>query len=133
MYWNYFYHTWKTVSSSPFANAVVFVTDAADVALPETLTCKIISKDVGEGAVAFAVSAGTDGAGLAPDSVRFIQTEALTASGIAVQKYGAIIIPASQSATEITVEAEVNGTVYAATTPITSESEVGTAVTLKTK
>lgn len=25
LYWNYFYHTWKTVSNSPFANAVVFV------------------------------------------------------------------------------------------------------------
>jgi hypothetical protein len=24
-YWNYFYHTWKTVSSSPFSNAIVFV------------------------------------------------------------------------------------------------------------
>lgn len=28
LYWNYFYHTWKTVSSSPFANAVVFVETA---------------------------------------------------------------------------------------------------------
>lgn len=25
MYWNYFYHVWKTFSISPFANAVVFV------------------------------------------------------------------------------------------------------------
>lgn len=25
LYWNYFYHTWKTVSNSPFANAVAFV------------------------------------------------------------------------------------------------------------
>ena len=25
MYWNYFYHVWKTLSVSPFANAVVFV------------------------------------------------------------------------------------------------------------
>lgn len=25
MYWNYFYHVWKTFSVSPFANAVVFV------------------------------------------------------------------------------------------------------------
>lgn len=25
MYWNYFYHVWKTFSSSPFANACVFV------------------------------------------------------------------------------------------------------------
>lgn len=133
MYWNYFYHTWKTVSSSPFANAVVFVTDAASVALPKTLTCEIITKDVSKEAIVFAISADTDGASLAPNSVHFIQTEALTTAGIAVQKYGAIIIPASQSATEITIEAEVNGTVYTGTTTITSASEVGTTVTMNTK
>lgn len=133
MYWNYFYHTWKTVSSSPFANAVVFVTDAVSVALPKTLTCEIITKDVSEEAIVFAISADTDGASLAPNSVHFIQTEALTTAGIAVQKYGAIIIPASQSATEITIEAEVNGTVYTGTTTITSTSEVGTTVTMNTK
>lgn len=133
MYWNYFYHTWKTVSSSPFANAVVFVTDAASVALPKTLTCEIITKDVSKEAIVFAISADTDGASLAPNSVHFIQTEALTTAGIAVQKYGAIIIPASQSATEITIEAEVNGTVYTGTTTITSTSEVGTTVTMNTK
>ena len=132
MYWNYFYHTWKTVSSSPFANAVVFVTDAASVALPKTLTCEIITKDVSEEAIVFAISADTDDASLAPNSVHFIQTEALTTAGIAVQKYGAIIIPASQSATEITIEAEVNGTVYTGATTITSASEVGTTVTMNT-
>ena len=133
MYWNYFYHTWKTVSSSPFANAVVFVTDAASVALPKTLSCEIITKDVSEEAIVFAISADTDGASLAPNSVHFIQTEALTKAGIAVQKYGAIIIPARQSATEITIEAEVNGTVYKGTTPITSASEVGATVAMNTK
>ena len=25
LYWNYFYHTWKTVSNSPFSNAIAFV------------------------------------------------------------------------------------------------------------
>jgi hypothetical protein len=128
MYWNYFYHTWKTVSSSPFANAVVFVTDTASIALPETLTCNIITKDVSKEAIVFAISADTDGASLAPNSVHFIQTDALTTAGIAVQKYGAIIIPANQNTTEITVEAEVNGTVYKGETTITSASDVGEIV-----
>ena len=26
LYWTYYYHTWKTFSTSPFANAVVFTT-----------------------------------------------------------------------------------------------------------
>lgn len=128
MYWNYFYHTWKTVSSSPFANAVVFVTDTASIALPDNITCNIITKDVSKEAIVFAVSADTDTASLAPNSVHFIQTDELTTAGIAVQKYGAIIIPASQSATEITVKAEVNGTVYIGQSAISSASGVGDTV-----
>lgn len=31
LYWNYFYHVWKTFSSSPFANAIVFTTGATTV------------------------------------------------------------------------------------------------------
>lgn len=31
LYWNYFYHTWKTFSVSPFANAVVFTIDQSAV------------------------------------------------------------------------------------------------------
>lgn len=31
LYWNYFYHVWKTFSSSPFANAIVFTTTATTV------------------------------------------------------------------------------------------------------
>ena len=31
MYWNYFYHVWKTFSTSPFANACVFVPGTPEV------------------------------------------------------------------------------------------------------
>lgn len=31
LYWNYFYHTWKTFSASPFANAIVFVPGAPGI------------------------------------------------------------------------------------------------------
>ena len=31
MYWNYFYHQWKTFSTSPFENALVFVPEAPSV------------------------------------------------------------------------------------------------------
>lgn len=31
LYWNYWYHVWKTISASPFANAVVFVPGAPSV------------------------------------------------------------------------------------------------------
>ena len=41
LYWNYFYHVWKTVSNSPFANAVVFVDPSATITDPDTLTFRI--------------------------------------------------------------------------------------------
>ena len=130
MYWNYFYHTWKTVSYSPFANAVVFVQSTATTTLPATLTVEIISKDNSEEATVFALSADTDEASLEPNSVHFVQDESNTTNGIAIQKYGAVIIPASKSTTEITLVAEVNGQTYKGTTPISSANNVGETVTM---
>lgn len=44
LYWNYFYHTWKTFSMSPFANALVFVPTEPSVTSvtvsPSAVTCK---------------------------------------------------------------------------------------------
>lgn len=130
LYWNYFYHTWKTVSNSPFANAVVFVTSAADVALPATVTVHVDAKDESDVATVFTISADFEEAGLNPQNVNFVQTEALTTDSIAVQKYGGLIIPTSQVGTDITLVAEINGTTYTAATTINGSTEVDTTVTL---
>lgn len=130
LYWNYFYHTWKTVSNSPFANAVVFVTSAADVALPATVTVHVDAKDESDVATVFTISADFEEAGLEPQNVNFVQTEALTSDGIAVQKYGGLIIPASKVGTDITLVAEINGTTYTAATPINGSTAVDATVTL---
>ena len=130
LYWNYFYHTWKTVSNSPFANAVVFVTSDADVALPATVTVHVDAKDESDVATVFTISADFEEAGLNPQNVNFVQTEALTTAGIAVQKYGGLIIPASQVGTDITLVAEINGTTYTANTTINASTEVDSTVTL---
>lgn len=130
LYWNYFYHTWKTVSNSPFANAVVFVTSAADVALPATVTVHVDAKDESDVATVFTISADFEEAGLNPQNVNFVQTEALTTTGIAVQKYGGLIIPTSQVGTDITLVAEINGTTYTAATTINGSTEVDATVTL---
>lgn len=129
LYWNYFYHTWKTVSNSPFANAVVFVTSATDVALPETVTVHVDAKDESDVATVFTISADFE-AGLKPQNVNFVQTEALTTDGIAVQKYGGLVIPASKVGTDITLVAEINGTTYTASTTINASTEVDATVTL---
>lgn len=112
LYWNYFYHVWKTVSSSPFANAIVFVANNANIALPDSLSCKCINKDISDEAIVLAFNADTDKASLNPNSVHFVQTKALTSKRIAVQKYGVVIIPKSAVEGDITIVAEIEGTEY---------------------
>jgi hypothetical protein len=130
LYWNYFYHTWKTVSNSPFANAVVFVTSSADITLPASITVHVDAKDESDVATVFTISADFEEAGLNPRNVNFVQTEALTTAGIAVQKYGGLIIPTSKVGTDITLVAEINGTTYTAATTINGSTDVDTTVTL---
>lgn len=129
MYWNYFYHTWKTVSSSPFANAVVFVDSSADTDVPETLTVKIAAKDVSAVATVFTLEV-TESAALAPQTVNFVQTSDMVSDGIAVQRYGAVIIPVAKVAEDIVLVAEINGVTYTAGSAITGASNVGASVTL---
>lgn len=130
LYWNYFYHTWKTVSNSPFANAIVFVTTAANTALPESITVHVDSKDESDEATVFTISPKYESAGLDPRNVNFVQTEALTKAGIAVQKFGGIIIPTSQVSTDVKIVAEINGTQYTAITNLTGATTVDTTFTL---
>lgn len=136
LYWNYFYHTWKTVSYSPFSNAVVFVKDKANIAVPATLTAEIMSKHTSEEATVLTLDASVGGASLQPNTALFVQTPELTEKGIAINKYGALIIPASASKEEITLKATVNGTGYTAKAKenekvtINASSEVGTSVNM---
>lgn len=130
LYWNYFYHVWKTISSSPFANAVVFVTSSATITLPASVTFTITNKSVSDTAITLTLELDESTAALKPSNVNFVQTEALTADGIAVHPFGAVMIPASEDDTEITLVATINGTTYTASAAITSASDVGDTVTL---
>lgn len=130
LYWNYFYHVWKTVSNSPFANAVVFVLDDATITLPASLTVHIDSKDESDVGTVFTLSLASEDETLQPQNVHFVQTQDLTTAGIGVQRYGGLLIPASQAATNITLVAELGGATYTATTTINASSEVDATVTL---
>ena len=124
-YWNYFYNVWKTVSSSPFSNAIVFVTGEAS-AEPTTVTGKVANVDVSEVATIYEIE--TD------ERVEFIQTEALTKKGIAVHKYGAIIIPKDKLSglTTLTVEVKLGAKTY--TTDITlANVNTGDTITFNVK
>ena len=130
MYWNYFYHTWKTISSSPFANAIVFVESDATITPFASITAEIVDKSITDEAITLTIQAEHDGATLQPNDVNFVQTEVLTTNGIAVHKYGALLIPAGKASTNIKLVAVIDGVTYEATTNITSASNVGATVTI---
>ena len=123
LYWNYFYHTWKTVSYSPFANAVVFDTSLRQLGnVPITVTGKDTDKDSGATVLTFS----------SPEGMEFIQTETLTTAGVAVQKYGVLIIPSTSTNTEADIEVKYLGTTFKGS-GITklSELKVGDSIELK--
>lgn len=132
LYWNYFYHTWKTISSSPFANAIVFVKNTADIALPTTITYEVVDKSISETATVLSLELQVDGSTLQPHDANLIQTEQATKAGIAVQKYGALLIPSSATATNLLLEADVRGHKYKAgsTATINANKNVGDTVVL---
>ena len=129
LYWNYFYHTWKTVSNSPFANAVVFALSSASTSLPANVTFKVADKSVSDTAITLTLVLN-ETASLAPSNVNFIQTEALTTNGIAVHPFGALIIPIAKEETAITLKAKIKGTEYTASASIAGTADVGDTVTL---
>lgn len=126
MYWNYFFNVWKTVSSSPFSNAVVFV-DGAESALPATLTVEVVNKGISEEATVITLEPQTDTPALSNRNVQFIQTQACTQNMVAVHKYGAIIFPANATAQSISFK--IDNTVYTSATPIGTTVAVGDTIT----
>lgn len=129
LYWNYFYHTWKTISSSRFANAIVFVSNTA-TSLPTTITFQVVDKSISETATVLCLEPQVEGATLEPHNVQLVQTEQATKAGVGVQKYGALLIPASAVATDLVLSATVNGTTYTASAAIKASAEVGTNIVL---
>lgn len=131
LYWNYFYHTWKTISSSQFANALVFVANTATTALPDSITFEVVDKSISETATVLCLEPQVDGSTLQPHNVQLVQTEQATKAGVGVQRYGALLIPSSATATNLVLSATVNGTTYKAksTATINASAEVGATVT----
>ena len=128
MYWNYFYNVWKTVSYSPFSNAIVLVDNTAETALPATFTAKIADKAVSEAGTVLTIMVD-DKASLSNSNVRFIQSSSATTAGVAVHPYGAVIFPAGVS-TGVDLIAEIDGVQFTmGQTKISPALEVGNALT----
>lgn len=133
LYWNYFLNVWKTVSHSPFSNAVVFVEDNAttqgEIELPSTLTVEIVGKSIGENATVFELLVDDEGETLSGGNYNFVQTEAATRNGIAIHRYGAVMFPAASSS-ELTLQLTMGDALYTAASTISISQAVGATVTL---
>lgn len=131
LYWNYFYHVWKTVSVSPFANAVTFVDSDATVAPKASYTVEITGKDTASVATVFTLGVQDDDATLVPGNYQFVQTEQATTDGIAVLPYGSVMIPATSAAKTLTLTMKIGDAEYDATTTINTASAVGATITMQ--
>ena len=129
LYWNYFYHTWKTIATSPFANAIVFGTGTVGT-LPASVQFEVDTVSVADGATMIALKeVPADSLSLTPTSYQFEQTEDLTKDGVAVQKYGAIIVP--DAVTDEVLSVNIAGTSYASSAVTFASLEVGTKITFQ--
>ena len=122
LYYNYFYHVWKTIATSPYANAIVMVTDAADISLPATINVSIVAKSDSNDVTVFTLASEREDIVLTGSDMRFIQTQDATGKGIAIHPYGAVMIPANAGATKL--EFEVDGAHYIAQTNIDATADV---------
>lgn len=128
MYWNYFYNVWKTVSYSPFSNAVVFVDSSTPVAPPATFDTAIRAIDTSENEIIYTLEVDEDIPGLTSTNVRFIQGEDETKKLIAVHPYGAYIVPGAGVAS-FEPHAEVAGASYTGATITIASAAVGDTIT----
>ena len=114
--WNYFYHVWKTISSSPFHNAVVFIKGTGVTDIPTALVYTITDIDTdasGNKTVSFALKSATGADTFTDMNFIFQNTDETAAAGIAVQPYGALIIPAAftdDDTVDVTVKATAGAT-----------------------
>lgn len=130
-YWNYFLNVWKTVSSSPFSNFVVYVKGSAAPSMPTTITGVITAKDIAENATVMTMTIDMEDPDFIGGNAAFVQTEDAVKAGVAIHPYGAIMFPPASTAS-LSLELMVNGTPYYAQTAITTATAIDAEVTFKT-
>ena len=131
LYWNYFYHTWKTVSRSPFANAIFFTTDQNDVSNPTSID--VIINEIDKSSSPMVINFIIDDA-VTPKftgQFRLEQTQELTTLGIGVQKICSWLVPSSALEAEVYVEGKITTVPYKSASKIDLSSvAIGDRITL---
>lgn len=128
MYWNYFLNVWKTISTSPFSNAVVFVAENADIVEPATFTVTVAGKDASPLGTILTLAV-EDKDTIANTNYEFVGTEESVTEGIAIQEYGVVIIPADNTNT-VTLKMKVGNATYTGGTAVGASTAQGTTITM---
>lgn len=101
LYWNYFYHVWKTFSASPFANAVVFA--PGDAAVTAVTVSPSTASAIAGSSVVLSANVTAD----------YFDTKAVTWSceteGVEIDPLGVVTIGPNVGAGNITVTATTVG------------------------
>lgn len=119
LYWQYWYHVWKTFSVSPFANAIVYTSQATTIT---GVTVNPANASVSQGADLM-LTAEVAGTGLFDKTVAWtIEGSEPLASGTSIQYNGRLHIARDESTTNsITVTATaIDGTTGTATITVTA-------------
>lgn len=100
LYWNYFYHCWKTFSTSPFSNAVLFTT--ATTAVTDVTVTPPTTELVKGSSMQFTASVVTTG--YVPKGVTWSVTGA-TDTVSSITPDGILTVPSTETNTTLTVTA----------------------------
>lgn len=108
LYWQYFFHAWKTFSVSPYANAVLFTTTASSVTAVAITPSGTVTLAPGESTVLGATVTAT---GFGDKSVTWSITSEVTDTDTRINPdNGKLIIGRNETAESVTVKATaVNG------------------------
>lgn len=99
MYWNYFYHVWKTFSTSPFANALIFTTTAQSVTSVDVTGASALKRgEVSQ------YSATVTGSSLIPKGVVWTVTGTETPKA-QIDWTGKLLVPPDEPNSTLTVKA----------------------------
>lgn len=132
LYWNYFYHSWKTIAHSPFANAIVFVDNTATTT--PLASFKVLVSDVStvDKSVKVINVEVPDDTTLQQTDVQFGSVEDMVKDGVAVQKYGSYIVPKTAQANEYDLVATIGNVGYTSSAKVTVGAlTVGTKITFQ--
>lgn len=128
--WNYFYHTWKTVSSSPFHNMIVFVKQSGMGEAPASLAFKVQSidkDDDGNSVYNLVLDDSTTNTAIIGLSYTFVETSDAVSKMVGVTPYGSIIVPKKTPAiTSVTVDVKCGAETYSATLTLANLAAGGT-------